>query len=117
MATEVRIEHRYPAGFGFVRDHGPNGLAVLHALLVSAVERDGELVVSVSIRDIAGQLGSVSKDTIYRQLRRLASAGVIERIDDSTGSRLASPTYVIHLSDIAISLNTTPRSRLNQTRH
>jgi DNA-binding transcriptional ArsR family regulator len=104
MPPEVRVEHRYPAALGFLRQHGPQALAVLHDLLSRAEERDGQLVARASTRDIAGRLEFLSKDTVHRQLRRLARAGVIEALDRQPGSTFAPTTYVVHLHDCGITV-------------
>ena len=103
MPPEVRIEHRYPAALGFLRQHGPEALAVLHDLLARAENRDGALVAQASTRDIAGRLEFLSKDTVHRRLRQLARAGVIEPLDRRSGSAFAPTTYVLHLDNSGIS--------------
>ncbi len=104
MPPEVRIEHRYPAAFGFLRLHGPQALAVLHDLIVRAEDHGGQLVARASSRDIAARLEFLSKDTVHRRLRELAHAGVIEALDRRPGSSFAPTTYVLHLvgSGIAV---------------
>ncbi len=106
MPPEVRIEHRYPAALGFLRQHGPQALAVLHDLLIRAEDREGELVARASTRDIAGRLEFLSKDTVHRTLRQLSRAGVIEALDRCPGSSFASTTYVLHLDDSGITVLT-----------
>ncbi len=106
MPPEVRIEHRYPAALVFLRQHGPQALAVLHDLLTRAEDREGELVARASTRDIAGRLEFLSKDTVHRTLRQLSRAGVIEALDRRPGSSFASTTYVLHLDDSGITVLT-----------
>lgn len=106
MPPEVRIEHRYPAALGFLRQHGPQALAVLHDLLACAEDCDGQLVARVSIRDIAERLEVLSKDTVHRRLRQLARSGVIEVADRKSGSAFAPTTYVVHLGDFGITVLT-----------
>jgi SOS-response transcriptional repressor LexA len=110
MPPEVCIEHRYPAARGFLRRHGPQALAVLHELLVRAEVRGGRLVACASTREIADRLVCVSKDTVHRQLRRLARAGVLEPLDRTPGSTLAPTTYVVHLDDSGIDVHADERS-------
>ncbi len=106
MSPEVRIEHRYPTALGFLRQHGPQALAVLHDLLARAERRNGKLVAQVSIRDIAERLEVLSKDTVHRRLRQLARAGVIEALDRKPGSAFAPTTYVVHLNNSGITVLT-----------
>lgn len=105
MQPEIRIEHRYPAALGFLREHGPQALAVLHELLIRSERRGRKLVARASTRDVAKQLGFLSKDTVHRCLRQLARAGVIERLDPPTGSTFAPTIYVVHLTGSGITLN------------
>jgi DNA-binding IclR family transcriptional regulator len=105
MQPEIRIEHRYPAALGFLREHGPQALAVLHELLVRSERHGGKLVARASTRDIAKQLGFLSKDTVHRCLRQLARAGVIERLDPPAGSTFSPTTYVVRLTNSGITLN------------
>ncbi len=104
MPPEVLIEHRYPAAFDFLRAHGPQALAVVHALLARAERRDGVLVARASTRDIAEQLQFLSKDTVHRTLRHLARAGVIEPLDRRSGSSFEPTTYVLHLAGTGITV-------------
>lgn len=102
----VRIEHRYPAALGFLRQHGPEALAVLHDLMTRAERSGGDLVARASTRDIAKRLGFLSKDTVHRRLRDLARAGVIEPIDRLSGSTFMATAYVLHLDDSGITIVT-----------
>lgn len=104
MPPEVRIEHRYPTALAFLRQHGPQALAVLHDLLARAEHRDGVLVARASIRDIADRLQFLSKDTVHRRLRQLVRAGVIEALDRRSGSSWAPTTYVVYLDNSGISV-------------
>ncbi len=106
MPPEVRIEHRYPAALGFLRQHGPQALAVLHDMLARAENRDGRLLAQASTRDIAERLEFLSKDTVHRRLRQLARAGVIEVLDRRPGSAFTPTTYVLHLDDSGIAVFT-----------
>lgn len=92
---EVRVEHHYPQALGFLQHHGPDAIAVLHDLLAHAEARRGEWVVRASVREIAGRLEFVSKDTVNRRLRQLIRAGVLEPVGD--GDAFAPRTYRIHL--------------------
>jgi len=102
-AVEVRVEHCYPEASDFVRRHGPQALAVLHDLLACAEERDGELVVQASSREVAERLGCLSKDTVHRRLRQLCRAGILEPADPPRGMFTAT-TYVVHLAGCGIRL-------------
>ena len=104
MPPEVRIEHRYPAALGFLRQHGPQALAVLHDMLARAENRDGRLLAQASTRDVAERLEFLSKDTVHRRLRQLARAGVIEALDRRPGSAFTPITYVLHLEDSGITV-------------
>lgn len=106
MPPEVRIEHRYPAALGFLRQHGPQALAVVHDLLTRAEDRGGRLYARASTRDIAERLEFLSKDTVHRRLRQLARAGVIEALDRRPGSAFAPTTYVLHLDGSGITVLT-----------
>ena len=106
MPPEVRIEHRYPTALAFLREHGPQALAVLHDLLARAEDRGGLFVAQASTREIAERLEFLSKDTVHRRLRQLARAGVIEALDRRPGSSFAATTYVLHLDDSGITVLT-----------
>jgi len=101
---EVRIEHRYPAAFGFLCQHGPQALAVLHDLIARACHDEGQLVVEASTRGIAQRLGFLSKDTVHRHLRHLSRAGVIEAVERGPGQRFGPTTYVVHLENSGITV-------------
>jgi DNA-binding HxlR family transcriptional regulator len=113
MQPEIRIEHRYPAALGFLREHGPQALAVLHELLIRSERHGGKLVARASTRDIAEQLGFLSKDTVHRRLRQLVRAGVLERVHPPTGSTFAPTIYVVHLTDSGITLNSSLSTPIN----
>ena len=104
MPPEVRIEHRYPAALSFLREHGPQALAVLHALLEQSERRDGGLVAQASTREIADRLRFLSKDSVHRCLRQLARAGVIEPVDRQQGSTFRATTYIVHLDESGITV-------------
>ncbi len=104
MSAEVRVEHAYPAAMDFLRRHGPETLAVLHDLLAQAEFRDGEVVVSASVRDIAGRLGFISKDTVHRRLRQLVRAGVLRRTASAGRAGSMSSMFEIDLAGTAISV-------------
>lgn len=103
MAREVRIQHSYPLAFGFLQEHGPETLAVLHDLLARAERRGDDLVVEVSVRQIADGLGFLSKDTAHRRLRQLLRAGVIRHLGATPSSTFTRPVYVIDLTGTGIS--------------
>ena len=100
VAGEVVIEHRYPQALEFLREHGPDAVAVLHVLVVQAEPVDGRLVVAASTRGVAERLGFLSKDSAHRRLRQLRRAGVLEALP-STGP-MDPPTYVVHLDGTGI---------------
>ncbi|HUP70930.1 MAG TPA: winged helix-turn-helix domain-containing protein [Acidimicrobiales bacterium] len=104
MGTEVRVEHAYPAAMDFLRRHGPETLAVLHDLLAHAEIRGGGLVVRASVRDIAGRLGFISKDTVHRRLRQLVRAGVLRRTASAGRPGSMSSMFEIDLAGTAISV-------------
>jgi hypothetical protein len=101
-AGEVRIEHRYPAALDFLREHGPDAVAVLHVLVAQAEPVDGRWVVAASTRGVAERLGFLSKDSAHRRLRQLRRAGVLETLP-STGP-MDPPTYVVHLDGTGITV-------------
>lgn len=102
-AGEVLIEHRYPEALDFLREHGPDAVAVLHVLVAQAELVDGRLVVAASTRGVAERLGFLSKDSAHRRLRQLRRAGVLEVLP-STGP-MEPPTYVVHLDGIGITVS------------
>jgi len=101
-AGEVLIEHRYPEALDFLREHGPDAVAVLHVLVAQAEPVDGRLVVAASTRGVAERLGFLSKDSAHRRLRQLRRAGVLEALP-STGP-MDPPTYVVHLDGTGITV-------------
>lgn len=118
MSAEVRIEHSYPAALAFLREYGPETVAVLHDLLTQAELHDGQLVVRASVRQIAGRLGFISKNTVHRRLRQLVRAGVVRRNAATTAGEATPPGYVIDLSETAISVSLTrkpSRTRTNRS--
>jgi hypothetical protein len=100
---EIRIEHRYPEALTFLKDHGPNGIAILHDLLVHAQLLDGQLVVQASVRQIAERLPFLSKDTVHRRLRELHRAKVIRPARHAV-SRFDRPIYLLDLTGTGIRL-------------
>jgi hypothetical protein len=104
VATEIRIEHRYPQARLFMEAHGPHGIAILHDLLIHAQQHDAELVVQASVREIAARLPSLSKDTVHRQLRELHRVHVIRTSPTNPTSRFERPTYVLDLTGTGISV-------------
>jgi DNA-binding transcriptional ArsR family regulator len=108
MPPEVRIEHRYPQALSFLRQHGPQALAVLHDLLARSERCRGKLVAQASTREIADRLGVMSKDTVHRTLRQLVRAGVLEVVDRRSGTAFTPAIYVIHLDEAGISVETLP---------
>lgn len=101
-AGEVLIEHRYPEALDFLREYGPDAVAVLHVLVAQAEPVDGRLVAAASTRGVAERLGFLSKDSAHRRLRQLRRAGVLEALP-STGP-MDPPTYVVHLDGTGITV-------------
>ena len=111
MPPEVRIEHRYPEALTFLRRHGADALVILDDLAAHAERRGEQLVVQASVREIAGRLSFLSKDTVHRRLRQLLRAHVIGAVSTKPASPFARPTYVLDLTDTGISvLSARPRS-------
>lgn len=106
---EALVEHRYPDALGFLREHGPDAVVVLHVLAVDAAVIDGRLVVRASTRGLAERLGFLSKDSAHRRLRQLRRAGVLEALP-STGP-MDPPTYVLHLDGTGIAVTHPDTSR------
>ncbi len=102
--TEIRIEHRYPQSFSFVERHGPHAIAIIHDLINHAEVRDDQFVVQASIRQIAGRLRFLSKDTVHRRLRELHRAGVIRTATTRTAGQFERPTYILDLTGTGISV-------------
>lgn len=103
---EVLIEHRYPEALAFLREHGPDAVAVLHVLAAEAEMVDGCRVVRASTRGVAGRLGFMSKDSAHRRLRELRRAGVLEALP--TTGPMDPPSYVIHLDGTGITVTHPP---------
>jgi hypothetical protein len=106
---EVVVEHRHPEALDFLREHGPDAVAVLTVLVVDAEVVDGRLVVRASTRGVAERLGFLSKDSAHRRLRQLRRAGVLEALP-STGP-MDPPSYVLHLDGTGISVTHANPSR------
>ena len=111
MPPDVRIEHRYPAALPFLRQHGPDALAILHDLLAHAERRGSRLVVQASVRQIADRLGFLSKDTVHRRLRQLFLAGILRNYSTKTRDPFSAPLYVLDLARTGISLTNSPSRR------
>lgn len=112
VATEIRIEHRYPQAHQFMEAHGPHGIVILHDLLIHAEQHDAELVVQASVREIAARLPFLSKDIIHRRLRDLHRAQLIRTSPTKSTSRFERPTYIVDLTGTGISVT---RSRSAST--
>ncbi len=104
VATETCIEHCYPQSFRFVQEHGPDAIGILHDLITHADQRDDQLVVQASVRQIAERLPFLSKDTVHRRLRQLHRAHIIRTATTKTASRFERPTYVLDLTGTGISV-------------
>jgi hypothetical protein len=99
---ETLVVHRYPQALAFLREHGPDAVAVLHLLAPDAEMVDGRLVVRASTRGIAGRLGFLSKDSAHRRLHQLRRAGVLEALP--TTGPMDPPSYVLHLDGTGIAV-------------
>ncbi|MFN2502780.1 MAG: hypothetical protein ABR540_00820 [Acidimicrobiales bacterium] len=111
MPPEARIEHRYPEALAFLRLHGADALVILDDLLAHAERRDNQLVVQASVREIAGRLSFLSKDTVHRRVRQLLRAKVVGTVSTKVTSPFERPTYVLDLTDTGISVvSARPRS-------
>jgi len=117
VAGDVVIEHRYPEAGAFVREHGPDGVAVLEDLLCRAGVVGGALVVQASSREVASRLGFMSKDSANRRIRQLQRAGVL-RLATGAAPSFAVPTYIVHLAGtgIAVSRPAAHRAGTHRTR-
>ena len=104
MPAEIQVEHRYPDALVFLQRHGPDTVAVLHDLLVNAQCRDGLLTVETSVRQVAGRLLFVSKDTVHRRLRQLLDAGVLQPVQGTGCAPFAPRTYTVDLSGTGIAV-------------
>jgi hypothetical protein len=113
VIDEIRIEHRYPEAFAFVERHGPDAIAILHDLITQAFQREDQLVVQASIRQIAERLPRLSKDAVHRRLREFHRAHVIRTATSRTHGRFEPPTYVLDLTGTGISV-TRSRSVLSE---
>ena len=112
MPPEVRIVHTYPAALVFLREHGSDAVAVLHDLLLRAEPVDGGLVVRVSTRDMARDLGFLSKDSAHRRIRQLRRTGVVELLPAVPSAAFTAPTYRLHLGSIGITVAAAPTDTL-----
>lgn len=112
MPPEVRVVHTYPAALVFLREHGPDTVAVLHELLLRAEPVDGDLVVRVSTRDVARDLGFLSKDSAHRRIRQLRRAGVVELLPAVPSAAFTAPMYVLHLASTGITVASSPTDTL-----
>ena len=110
MAGDVLIEHRYPEAGAFVREHGPDAVAVLEDLLCRAGVVGGALVVQASSREVASRLGFMSKDSANRRIRQLRHAGVL-RLATGAAPSFAVPTYVVRLAGTGIAVSRPPAHR------
>ncbi len=100
--SEIRIVHEYPAAANLTQAMGGHGLSVLHALLQHAHLDNGDLIVSISLRQLRIDVAA-SKDTISRRLNQLEHLGVVKRIRPDDGPFVAT-TYRLHLEGHGIEL-------------
>ena len=96
------IEHQYPDALGFVLEHGPQALVILHDLLIHAERRKDCLVVQATVRQIAERLPFLSKDTVHRRLRDLYRARIIQPSGSTDASPFSPRTYVVDLTGTGI---------------
>ena len=100
--SDIAIVHRYPQAAGLTLAVGGHGIAVLHALIKRAAIVDGNLVASVSLRDLCVDVPA-SKDTVSRRIDQLERLGIVHRPVQPAGPFTAS-TYVLHLEGHGIEL-------------
>lgn len=93
--SDIAIVHRYPQAARLALAVGGHGIAVLHALIKRAAIVDGQLVASVSLRDLCVDVPA-SKDTVSRRIDQLERLGIVHRPAPTAGPFTAS-TYVLHL--------------------
>jgi hypothetical protein len=104
MPPEVRIEHRYPEALAFLRQYGADALVILDDLAAHAQRRGEQLLVQASVREIAGRLSFLSKDTVHRRMRQLLRARVLCAVARTPASPFERPTYVLDLTDTGIAV-------------
>ena len=100
--SDIAIVHRYPQAAGLTLAVGGHGIAVLHALIKRAAIVDGELVASVSRRDLCVDVPA-SKDTVSRRIDQLERPGIVHRPVQPAGPFTVS-TYVLYLEGHGIDL-------------
>ena len=110
MPPEVRIEHRYPETLVFLRQYGADAFVILDDLVFHAERQGNRLVVQASVREIAGRLSFLSKDTVHRRVRQLLRAQVLAIVTPRSTNPFARSTYVIDLTDTGISVTVRRRS-------
>jgi hypothetical protein len=71
-AGEALVEHRYPEALEFLREHGPDAVAVLHVLAVDAALDDGRLVAALE-QDAQPRAASEEPAAIARALAHAAA--------------------------------------------
>lgn len=82
----------------------PTAWFVLEELVMNADVGSSQVTVLVpaSVRALATELG-LSKDTVAAALRRLASAGIVQRVDQRNGSgRFGGSIYLVDLAAIGM---------------
>jgi DNA-binding transcriptional MocR family regulator len=83
----------------------PTAWFVLEELVMNADLGTSEVTVLVpaSVRALATELG-LSKDTVAAALRRLANAGIVQRVDqrNDTSGRFGRSTYLVDLAAIGM---------------
>lgn len=84
---------------------GPVAWFVLESLAVTAAPGQRQVEVAAGTRQLAAAV-SLSKDTVARGLRRLADAGLVERVDhrDSLSGRFGSTVYVVDLATAGLAV-------------
>lgn len=89
---------------------GPTAWFVLEALAVRAPAGQSMIELECSSRAI-GELLDLSKDTVARSLRRLATAAIVDRIDhrNSRSGRFESSVYRVDLAAAGLRIESVPR--------
>ncbi len=89
---------------------GPTAWFVLEALAVRAPAGQSMVELECSSRAV-GELLDLSKDTVARSLRLLATVGIVERIDhrNSRSGRFESSVYRVDVAAAGLQIESVPR--------
>lgn len=84
---------------------GPTAWFVLESLAEQALDCQPQVEMASSSR-VLGERLDISKDTVARALRRLAAAGIVERIDhrNYVSGRFESSAYAVNLAAAGLSI-------------